>query len=145
MEKQFVTYEIALALKELGFNEPCFGCWESNTEYYIPFIVGYDLKTPENFNAKDNCISAPLWQQVIEWLEEEHGIFIFIDKGKYYDSYSGSYTYQAWCRMYKDRELDNSIIVRDSESSNSTSFIFSSYNKAREQSILKTIELIKNK
>ena len=24
MEKEFVSYEMALALKELGFNEPCF-------------------------------------------------------------------------------------------------------------------------
>ena len=25
MEKEFVTYEIALELKQLGFDEPCFG------------------------------------------------------------------------------------------------------------------------
>ena len=25
MKKQFVPYEIALKLKELGFDEPCFG------------------------------------------------------------------------------------------------------------------------
>jgi hypothetical protein len=28
METQFIPYEQALALKELGFDEPCFGCYE---------------------------------------------------------------------------------------------------------------------
>ena len=27
MEKQFVPYQIAFELKELGFNEQCFGWW----------------------------------------------------------------------------------------------------------------------
>jgi hypothetical protein len=27
MEKEFVTYNQALKLKELGFNEPCFGIY----------------------------------------------------------------------------------------------------------------------
>jgi hypothetical protein len=27
MEKEFISYEQALILKELGFNEPCFGWW----------------------------------------------------------------------------------------------------------------------
>jgi hypothetical protein len=29
IEKEFAPYEEALVLKELGFNEPCFGYWKS--------------------------------------------------------------------------------------------------------------------
>jgi hypothetical protein len=29
MKKEFISYEQALALKELGFDEPCFGYWKS--------------------------------------------------------------------------------------------------------------------
>ena len=29
MEKEFVKYEQALALKELGFDEPCFKLWQN--------------------------------------------------------------------------------------------------------------------
>lgn len=35
MEKQFISYEIALKLKELGFDKECFVCWENNTEYQM--------------------------------------------------------------------------------------------------------------
>ena len=69
MKEQFTTYEIAKKLKELGFNERCFGCWENNTEFSIPFIVGYDLGTPEYYNLKDYCIAAPLWQQACRFME----------------------------------------------------------------------------
>ena len=41
MEKEFVTYEQALALKELGFDEPCFGYHKHTT---IPNkIISNDL------------------------------------------------------------------------------------------------------
>jgi hypothetical protein len=30
MEKHFVTYNQALALKELGFDEPCFGAYDTH-------------------------------------------------------------------------------------------------------------------
>lgn len=78
MKEQFCTYEIALQLKELEFDERCFGCWEDNTEYGIPFIVGYDLDTPEYYNLKENCVAAPLWQQVIDWFREKYRFHIQI-------------------------------------------------------------------
>ena len=30
MQKQFVTYEISLKLKDLGFDEKCLGCYVNN-------------------------------------------------------------------------------------------------------------------
>ena len=67
MKKQFVSYEIALALKELGFDEECIGFYynENNFEIAVPDVV----KVMCN---KFNYIKAPLWQQVIEWLREVH-------------------------------------------------------------------------
>lgn len=82
MNEQFVTHEIALKLKELGFNDTCFGCWESNTEFHIPFTVGNDLDKPNQFNSIENCIAAPLWQQAIDWLIKKHDLLIRIDKVK---------------------------------------------------------------
>lgn len=35
MNKEFCTYEQSLALKELGFDEPCFGRWIEPTELSI--------------------------------------------------------------------------------------------------------------
>ena len=77
LEKEFVTYEQALSLKELGFNELCFGYFNSKSELA--------------FNTKGNPISkdwvwfgnqclpidmtlAPLKQQVFRWFREKYNI-----------------------------------------------------------------------
>ena len=144
MENQFVSYEIALVLKKLGFNESCFG------EYVRPENPELEIYQDNDYDTyydkpKSICL-APLWQQVIDWLKEKHGIFVFIDMGKYYDSYEGAYPFQAWCKVYKNRKLIHSVTVRNKlDNENFIDFIFYSYEEAREQAILKAIELIKIK
>ena len=134
MKKQFVTYDIALAMKELGFDEKCCAIYRKSHLYPI---LGF-----EKFNSvKKSVIAAPLWQQCMDWLKEKHGIFVFIDMGKYYDSYEGAYPFQAWCKIYKNKELINSITVRNKL--DNENYIFYSYKEAREQAILKCIELCK--
>lgn len=78
MKNLFTSHKIALMLKHLGFDEPCFACFETNTEFHVPFIVGFDLETPKHFNQEENCIAVPFYQQVIDWLREEHKIDILI-------------------------------------------------------------------
>lgn len=141
MKKQFVTFEIALKLKELGFDEPCFGCWENNIEFHIPFVVGYDLIAPDNFNSKDNCVSAPLWQQVIDWFREIYCVFIEIKVGDYFDTLEESYPYYATCKVFKNGEIDGTALIRDEQNN----WIFYSYYEARKQAILKAIELCQKK
>jgi hypothetical protein len=60
MEKEFVSYEQALALKELGFDEPCFMYYTDKGELYKSNLYG---------------ISAPLYQQAFRWFREEHNLF----------------------------------------------------------------------
>ena len=151
MEKEFVTYEIALKLKELGFDEECF-CTYHNAELSRNPSHKIDA-TPiqgkpyvwKNSKVHNSIVCAPLWQQVIYWLKEKHGIFVFIDMGKYYDSYEGAYPFQAWCKVYKNRKLIHSVTVKNKlDNENFIDFIFYSYEEAREQAILKVIEIIKN-
>ncbi len=77
LNDQFVTAEIALKLKQLGFNESCLGYYTYNniTKYKLWYPVG-DYK---NSNCENTDITAPLWQQAIEWLKEKHNIRISID------------------------------------------------------------------
>lgn len=64
MEKQFVTYEIALKLKELGFNEIC--CARYDTVGDSVFFQQHVLvETQQDFSWQ--LCSAPLWQQSIDW------------------------------------------------------------------------------
>jgi hypothetical protein len=63
MQDQFIPYEQALALKELGFDEPCFGYYKL-TEGHKPYLVNTELRrSPNNYS-----ISAPLWQQAARYL-----------------------------------------------------------------------------
>lgn len=76
MEKEFCLYEEALALKELGFAEPCVGGYpddEIKTKVCLMNILSDGLlKNPED----EDCIClAPLYQQVFRWFREEHSLF----------------------------------------------------------------------
>jgi hypothetical protein len=68
MEKEFVTYEQALALKELGFDEECMAGYdkEDNT-LYIAYLINAGVQFNSNYYDK-----APLKQQVFRWFRENH-------------------------------------------------------------------------
>lgn len=86
MIKEFVTYEQALALKELGFDEQCFMLYQIDTEnkdLQKPMddkYWGY-YSDPRDWNSFDflpykpfcKCMSAPLKQQVFRWFRDKHG------------------------------------------------------------------------
>ena len=83
MENEFVTYEQALALKELGFDEPCFGRYYYKESYpmlnpnsgetELVFEFGQYIKQTEI------TILAPLYQQAFRWFREKHNlVFNFI-------------------------------------------------------------------
>lgn len=71
MKKQFVTYEIALKLKELGFDERCLALYKS-----IDKCLEYRKHYYRNKSLPYNKYSAPLWQQVIDWFWDNHKILI---------------------------------------------------------------------
>jgi hypothetical protein len=79
MDKEFVPYEQALALKELGFNEPCFACYDELKENKLSLSTIYSFapKNATNSNFKFNTY-APLFQQVFKWFEEL-GLFTTIN------------------------------------------------------------------
>ena len=71
MNKEFVTYNQALTLKELGFDEPCFGRWIEPTELSI------SAPADDEYCQKQHEFSwvalAPLYQQAFRWFREKHG------------------------------------------------------------------------
>jgi hypothetical protein len=80
MEKEFIPYEQALALKELGFDEPCFGCYFHNNKD----VVEYNPDgIPLNHNNRNSRISAPLYQQAFRWLLKKINKDVLFDSNKY--------------------------------------------------------------
>lgn len=68
MNKQFAPYHIAVAMKELGFEELCFGFYREEDEHLFPH-------TPIKKHIED-LILAPTFQQAMDWFEDEHNIYI---------------------------------------------------------------------
>lgn len=75
MEKQFVTYKIALALKEIGFDEECLAKYDSLGElltsgcYYNSHPIHLAISQNDIYEGQ---ILSPLWQQVIDWFREKN-------------------------------------------------------------------------
>ena len=136
MKEQFVTYEIALALKELGFDEECFAIFyqekfmNGHIEPYVWNLVN-SIKTNSDCNSID-IVTAPLWQQVIDWFDNKNIIIsIDINPGTLF------YRVHLYKRYYHNP--DRLIIKEYFLSGEFNNFI--SKEEAREQAILKAIEL----
>jgi hypothetical protein len=84
MEEYFVTYEQALALKELGFDEPCFKyIYTGDTGNNVSRYEEVEPSRAKNYNKYFLCISQPLKQQVFKWFwvyfHLSHNIFDWLD------------------------------------------------------------------
>lgn len=81
MEKEFVPYELSLKMKELGFNEPCFGYFTKYEEFFY-FDVD-DLSTSYTKNMDNLMVSsvdelkcsAPTISQAFNWIREKYKIY----------------------------------------------------------------------
>jgi len=82
MTKEFIPYEQALALKELGFDEPCFGSWE--IDYVeIPTYTHCISNFYKNSNHPVGKVTAPLYQQAFRWFREKYDLVHEISWSKY--------------------------------------------------------------
>ena len=116
MEKDFVPYEQALALKELGFDEPCFGYYTSPDSL--------TLEQPDGRNGQW-VYFAPTFSQAFRWFRDKYNLMIPIykdDIGQYYFSIPNS-----------DRLLDT------------TNYCSESYEEAELECLKKLIEIVKEK
>ena len=104
MESLFVPYEIALKLKALGFDEPCFGS-------YI-FGDKLSIKYSEDQFITESCCLAPTFSQAFRWFREKYGLFTQVERGQnptnYYpiiDNVSHRYNADLWFDTYEEAEL----------------------------------------
>jgi hypothetical protein len=79
IEKEFIPYELALELKQLQFDETCFG-WFRNTEFTISFN---DLIRKER-GEEIKIIAAPTYSQAFRWFREKYDLHVQIRKENYF-------------------------------------------------------------
>ncbi len=66
MKLEFVPYELALRLKALGFDEPCFG-------YFLSDGMFIDAKITRQTG---DATSSPTWQSASRWFREKYELRI---------------------------------------------------------------------
>lgn len=105
MEKEFVPYELAVKLKELGFDEPCFGeyrQWDGNKPY-LKLYQDIDVCSTDSsdYQYTVECLT-PLWQQAVDFIMSKIDFknlktqFTLTIKADYYlDEYSKENNYTA--------------------------------------------------
>jgi hypothetical protein len=79
MKNEFVPYDIALAMKKLGFDEPCFGFYYLDEPIELFQNCKWDKRTNSYWNTKisegDNEYTvAPLYQQAFRWFREKYDL-----------------------------------------------------------------------
>jgi hypothetical protein len=72
MEKEFVPYQQALELKELGFDEECFGQY-SQIGHNFSQLVTSNEELDTMLNSIYEC-DAPTFSQAFRWLKEKYNL-----------------------------------------------------------------------
>ena len=80
MNNEFIPYEQASQLKDLGFSNPCVACYDK-----LDMLSTYsNIFEPKNYNNSAYCTSAPLYQQVFRWFRDEHDLHVQIRRENYF-------------------------------------------------------------
>ena len=122
LEKEFIPYEEALVLKELGFNEPCFGEYRQ-WDGCRPWLQIYQDGEGAESSFTTEC-KAPTFSQAFRWF------------GKKYKMTSSVRSYFAEAYFYEIYESFTCEIVSD---------IYNSYEEAELACLRKLIEIVKEK
>jgi hypothetical protein len=122
MDKEFVTYEQALALKELGFDEMCFGFYSS------PILELMHCKNSEPWMG-NGVVSAPLKQQLFRWFREK----------KLHNNFPSIIQTRNWATLYRILEWHPG----NDSTSITTSDYYDTYEEAENACIDKLIEIVK--
>lgn len=89
--KDFVLYQEALALRELGFDEPCFAFFQLEYAESKPTMVddeheyrttGY--RTCKNSEIPQHYTSAPTYSQAFRFFREKYGLIGWVEGKRFY-------------------------------------------------------------
>ena len=138
MEAEFVPYELAIALKELGFDEPCLAQYKKYDVGEATLDIGFSKnEIIMQFHKLSKFCSASLYQQAFRWFREKYhlrGFIGFRPNVKQFD-----------CHIY-DMSLSGKEYVqqRTAEEFNKDPKV-GTYEEAELECLRKLIEIVKEK
>jgi hypothetical protein len=139
MIKEFTPYQEALELKELGFDEPCFGYYVDGELRGInlgmeelggvePYYQRFGFHTLSNHdidNPNKIVVTVPTYSQAFRWFRKKHRLSGLIEIGRH------EYSFVIFDEAQDSREI--------------TSSMNGAYEEAELACLRKLIEIVKNK
>ena len=128
MEKEFVPYQQAVSLKELGFDEPCFAVYEDKKWFLVESknSMSYELC------LKTDTFPVPTLSQAFRWFREKYNLHseILLDQT----------TQPKYCfEIHKYEDFGNYEEIRIGEW-----FLYRTYEEAELACLVGLIEIVKN-
>jgi hypothetical protein len=129
LQKEFVPYELALKLKELGFDEPCLAIYDNITDENDKddsdrfFYIRTEGWPKELF---DKVTPVPLFSQCLRWFREKYQLHSTIT----------SISQESWqWHITKPGESLGKMYQED----------FYTYEEAEQDCLVKLIDIVENK
>lgn len=133
MTEQFIPYQGALELKELGFDEECFTCYSKDGRLYRSDDWACGFVSHDLIRQKTHSCLSPLWQQAFDWFREKHELFSIV----YYHTDSRVFfEHPHYFRVYEPKFKGKQISVSKE---------YKTYEEARQACLEKLIEIVKAK
>jgi hypothetical protein len=134
--KDFIPYELALELKQLGFNEPCFGYYYTLNGKDWKFAEKseyYRLDDEINIGGKFSLL-APLYQQAFRWFREKYSTHVEIHENTDWEEDNESWSFV----IFKYKLGDNDGMI-------SSTVDYNTYEEAELECLNRLIEIVKSK
>jgi hypothetical protein len=122
MEKEFIPYELALRMKALDYDGPCFAYFLNSILQYPAWEKDYSYfneMSDINSNFKNyEYVLAPTWQSAFKWFREKYNLVSWIRRrAGFYKEYSwyisdfnneepDEYEFDLHIESYEEAELD---------------------------------------
>ena len=131
MNKEFVPYELALKLKQLGFDEPCFGYYNELGNFTLE--IDKVNSSCNKLGMHGKYCTAPLKQQCLRWFRDKYnlnGILNHYPNTKLWD-------FSVHNLEWNGKEFIEHVRKED------RSVKYSTYEEAEDACILKLISIVK--
>lgn len=132
MNKEFIPYELALELKELGFDEPCFGNYKKT---HKELEKSFYCHNSDYVDYNEAYIAAPLYQQAFRWFREK----------QYYSEITTECTQADGSIGFSWRIWKPWLIEEWSPENGNDEWSYKTYEEAEQACLIKLIEIVKEK
>jgi hypothetical protein len=147
LQKEFIPYELALRLKALGFDDPCFAQFykhptQEKEEFRLFQDCVWENRTTSYWrtNISSHFVSAPTFSQAFRWFREKYELYSWV---QLHNGYIDDSFYKklpiTWTIM--EHESGKQYYERDIDHN----YLYHTYEEAELACLTKLIEIVEQK